>query len=159
MFTVGQKVCLWKVSHQPQVLKIIVIREVVVMISEIKIGVPSTVDGRPVRFQSLRAVDTDGALYEKHWTKWPESQSDDFSHQWSPRDEGEVSGLGRYWIPCEAVNVYNDAMRRKNQGYKLVDSNGNEVVPTGEVFHCARHNRYVHVGFECFLCLADGRKF
>jgi len=159
MFTVGQQVCLWKVIHQPTFLTIVVIRQELVIISEIKTNVPSTEDGKPVRFQSLRAVDSAGSVYEKHWKEWTASRPNEYSHQWSPRDEGETHPHDRYWIPSEAVGVYNDAMRRANEGCKLVDLKGCEILPTGQVSYCARHKRYAHFGFECFLCLADGRRY
>lgn len=156
MFTIGQKVCLWKVSYQEVVLRMIVTREVIVTITETRNDVPSKIDSKPSHFQSLKAVDDQGKVYEKHWIEWPGDASDNINGQWSPRDEG--SGINRFWTPFEAVYVYNEAMRRKSQGYQLIDMRGLAIVPTGDVNHCGRHNRYYHLYDECFFCSADGRR-
>jgi hypothetical protein len=156
-YVIGQKVCLWQedIRHG---MGVVVLKEVIVTVTEIKTGVPGHWSRTPVSSQSLRGIGDDGKVYEKHWESWPESQTNCFTDQWSMRDDGE--GDDPYWTPKEAVYAYND-LSRYNSGREVnvlvrTDVNGNSILPKGDFVHCAVHDLYGHSGQCCFKCLIEG---
>lgn len=149
MFKVSQKVCLWQLAHGLR--GILVMKEVVVTLTEVKTGALGALSREPVSMQSLRGVGDDGKHYEKHWESWPESQTGTFSDQWSWRED-ELEGdpmMEVGWIPFEAVHIYNYA---KLYNITLIDKDGNAITPKGDVVYCAEHDRYWHEGVECRFC-------
>lgn len=156
-YAIGQKVCLWQVEHTPGSANLTVAKEVIVTVTEIKNGVPGEFTREPVSLQSLRGVGDDGKTYEKHWETWPESQTNDFIDQWSIRDDGE--GDQKFWIPKEAVYVYDMASRRNRpSALTLVDPSGTTIKPKGDVVYCEVHDSYSHQNSECLFCLMDKRR-
>ncbi len=154
MYKLGQKVCLWQSSIVPGSRQITVVKEVIVTITEIRTGVPGEHTGNPSILQSLRGVGNDGKTYEKHWNVWPESQTSDFSSSWSMRDDSTLSN--RYWIPVEAVYLYDVKSTSRSSGKtaSLVDQNGADIVPKGDVVYCELHDCYSHAGNHCAFCIA-----
>lgn len=154
MYKLGQKVCLWQTNIVPGSYQITVVKEVIVAITEIKTGVPGEHTGNPSTLQSLRGVGDDGKTYEKHWNVWPESQTNDFSSSWSMRDDSTVGN--HYWIPAEAVYLYDVKRESKSNGkiVSLVDQNGADIKPKGDVVYCERHDSYNHAGNPCPFCIA-----
>ncbi|MDO8523346.1 MAG: hypothetical protein Q7S12_03640 [bacterium] len=157
-YLVGQKVCLWRVQGEKLLdsvflnpTKLHVLKEVIVTISETKTGVLGEFSNKPVSAQSLRGVGDDGKVYEKHWNRWPESQASDFISLWSMRDDGD--GDDRFWIPKEAVYVYNTVSRGKKMSeLTLVDQYGKQIKPNGDVVYCEKHDRYTHKDNKCIFC-------
>jgi len=91
----------------------------------------------------------DGKIYEKHWEYWPESQTNDFIDQWSMRDDAEDDF--RFWIPREALHIYNAVSRTKG-GIKLLDKSG-AAKPKGDVVYCEKHDYYSYSNKKCFRCV------
>ncbi|OGF61166.1 hypothetical protein A2662_03365 [Candidatus Giovannonibacteria bacterium RIFCSPHIGHO2_01_FULL_45_33] len=157
-YSVGQKVCLWQIQYEKQFdsiflnsVKLHVLKEVIVTISEIKTGVFGEFSNKSVSAQSLRGVGEDGNFYEKHWESWPESQLQDFIDSWSIRDDG--NGDSRFWIPKEAVYVYNSVSRQNGpNALTLVGDSGITIEPKGDVVYCEKHDRYSHRDNKCFFC-------
>jgi hypothetical protein len=149
-YRIGQQVSLWQIEQDFGSTELQVVKEVIVTITEIKRGVPGEFTGEPVSSQSLRGTDSDGKVYEKHWNLWPESQTSDFMDSWSLRDDGEGEGSQKFWIPKEAVSIY-DLVHRHH--FTVVDPAGRSIIPKGDVEYCTKHNRYLHQGDTCFLCL------
>lgn len=151
IYRIGQRVNLWQTGVFPGERLTRVQRSVVVNITEVKTGTPGEFSGSPVSLQSLRGMGDDGQIYEKHWDSWPESQTNDFSDQWSFRRDG-------HWIPLEAVSAYNRFVREGKERFKVVDRivgpDGNDIIPKGDVLHCMEHDQYHHAGDQmgCFVC-------
>jgi hypothetical protein len=159
MYTVGQKICLWQeVVTNSQVL---ILKEVLVTITETKTGVLGQWSRKPVSGISLRGIGDDCKVYEKHWEYWPESQTNCFTGEWSMRDDGEGVGVAKYWTPKEAVHAYSE-LKYANKALKMnlvrVDLQGNPIVPKGDVGYCAEHDMYHHVWDTCFSCFMEARK-
>jgi hypothetical protein len=157
-YSIGQKICLWQ--EHVRLGAVIVLKEVIVTITEIKTGVLGEYSMRPASSQSLRGIGDDGKTYEKHWDVWPESQTNDFIGQWSPRLDGE--GEHHFWIPQEAVYAY-DSLRRHNERFgqthgviKRTDINEAEVLPKGDFSYCKEHEYYSPLGNHCFHCMLEG---
>lgn len=157
----GRKICLWQVRVK-SASEVIVSREVIVTITEVKTRVPAEFSRRPVPFESLRGTGDDGKVYEKHWKFWPEVGSCDLNGYWTERTDGP---LARRWVPVEAVYLYNEMSSRSIRGQRvaLVDEAGEPVMmPKGDVDYCMEHDSYSHAGFDCPLCqvndLAKRRK-
>ncbi len=149
MIKKGHKVCLWKEEIRNR--NVVVVKEVVVTITDTKTGVPGEWSNEPTSHQSLRGLGDDGKVYEKHWEEWPESQTDT-SGMWSMReDDGEV------WIPQEAAHLHNklNDHNRKHVGLylKRVDLQGNPILPKGDLTRCEAHDEYLLPGRNCFQCL------
>lgn len=157
MYQVNQKVCLWQTSIVPNSNEIVVVKEVIVTITEIKTGVPGEYSGKPVSHQSLRGVGDDGKTYEKHWDVWPESQTNDYQSSWSMRDDATTDIGNRYWIPVEAVYIYDiiPKLQKKGRNVRLIDSSGANISPKGDVVYCEKHVCYSHAGNPCIFCVAD----
>lgn len=151
----GLRVTLWQ-EVMNQEGNVVVLKEVVVTITETKTGVPGEFSRNPTKAQSLRGLGDDGKVYEKHWNEWPESQTDDFVANWSVRDDGvEVGGLS-FWIPIEAVYAHNRLTRQNSRSglsVRRVDKDGNDILPKGDVVFCDKHNHYHYKGAKCFECL------
>lgn len=156
MYKLGQKVCLWQTKIVPGSNQITVIKEVIVEITGIKTGVPSAHSRTPVNLQSLRGIGEDGKIYEKHWDVWLENQINNFSSFWSMRDDATIDTGNRYWIPVEAVYLYDvkRASRSNGKTVSLVDQNGADIVPKGDVVYCKVHDCYSHAGNHCAFCIA-----
>lgn len=153
MYNIDQKVCLWQIQAIPGSRQIVVLKEVIVTITEMKTGAPGEHSREPSSLQSLRGIGDDGNLYEKHWEEWPESQTNDFQSQWNMRDDGVGEGVEQYWIPMEAVYVYNSFSKVKAEGCKLIDINSADILPKGDISYCEEHDRYTHgKGTTCFFC-------
>ena len=157
MYKVNQKVCLWQTNIVPGSNQITVVREVIVTITEIKTGVPSAHSRTPMDLQSLRGIGEDGKTYEKHWDVWPESQARDYVESWSMRDAATIDTGNRFWIPVEAVYIYDVKQESKRHGraVSVIDQNGFDVKPKGDVVYCERHDRYNHAGVVCIFCSHD----
>ena len=159
MYIVGQKVCLWQeVVTAGQVL---VLKEVIVTITETKTGVFGRWSQKPVTQMSLRGLGDDGKVYEKHWESWPESQTNDLISQWSMRDDGVGGVVTKYWTPKEAVYAHNELRsvnKRLEKKLVRIDINGNTLVPKGDIVHCAKHDEYNHQGDTCFSCYIESQK-
>lgn len=151
-YTIGQKVCLWRVKHNWGLVEIRVLKEVIVTITEVKTGVPGEFSRDPVSSQSLRGIGDDGKTYEKHWDSWPESQTNDFIDSWSMRDDGE--GDDQFWVPMEAVYIYDAASRRREPpAFTLIDQSDAPIKPKGDVVYCEKHDHYSHKDGVCIFCL------
>ncbi|MBI3074717.1 MAG: hypothetical protein HYY92_00690 [Parcubacteria group bacterium] len=161
-FTIGQKVCLWQIElgierrRGKDFDELRILKEVIVTVTEIKTGVLGEWTRKPVSSQSLRGIGDDGKTYEKHWGSWPESQTNDFLGQWSMRDDGDGGESQRFWIPGEAVDVYN-AVSRENRRIAriklaLVNTASEAVKPKGDIIYCEAHDHYEHAGTPCFHC-------
>ncbi|GEM_PF-3275603 len=153
IYAIGQNICLWQVRQEFGSAELCVLKEVIVTITEIKTGAPGEFSGNPVSSQSLRGIGDDGKIYEKHWNSWPESQTRDFVDQWSIRDDGE--GIQRFWIPKEAIHVYDAASCRKGPSeFILINQSGAAIKPKGDVVYCEEHDRYSYKDNTCFWCYA-----
>lgn len=160
-YKIGQKVCLWQVMLGANFWpldnqrKIQILKEVIVTITETKTGVRGEWSDKSVSSQSLRGIGDDGKTYEKHWDSWPESQTHDFADQWSMRDEDAGDGR-KFWIPMEAVRVYNDVTRENRRiaqnKLALVSMDDTAIKPKGDIAYCETHDRYEHEGVQCFYC-------
>lgn len=156
MIQKGHKICLWKEEIFND--KVVVVKEVIVTITDIKTGVPGEWSNEPTNRQSLRGLGDDGKIYEKHWDYWPESQTDDFMDQWSMReDDGDV------WVPQEAAHLHNklnNHNRRHGDTHPLkrVDLQGNPILPKGDLTRCEAHDEYLLPGRKCFKCLLERSK-
>jgi hypothetical protein len=128
------------------------LKEVIVTITEIKVGVPGQFSQTPSPSQSLKGQGNDGKVYEKHWEFWPESQTMDYITQWTLRDDGV--GREPFWVPHEAIYVY-DAVR---EGMRIIDQQGNDIRPKGDFVYCREHNSYAHTGGRCIHCIIAERK-
>jgi hypothetical protein len=156
-YQVGQKICLWQVGYRNQPTEspaLHILKEVIVTITETKIGVPGEFSQEPVSSQSLRGLGDDGKTYEKHWDSWPESQTNCFTDSWSMRDDG--AGGEQFWTPMEAVYVYDAVSRHsKHSGDTIkivIGASSEEVKPKGDISYCAEHDRYWHRGTNCLFC-------
>lgn len=154
-YEIGQNVCLWQVIVPIGSTHVRVVKEVLVRVIAEKTGTPGEFSKRPLPFQSLKAVDKDGNIYEKHWRKWPEEHECDFSHSWTRRHDG--AGHDKDWTPVEAVHVYNELVsaRRGPKTFLLTDRLGNPVTPKGDVSYCFEHDVYTHRADECDWCYID----
>jgi hypothetical protein len=165
-YEVGQVVPLWETRIEPG--RIVVLREILVKITETKTGVPGEFSEKPVSATSLRGVGDDGKKYEKHWSVWPESQANDFKDQWSHREDGTDDSTvgGQLWIPLEAVPIYSSVTRhnmrhhgKPDKQIDLVGADGSPIKPEGDVVYCKGHDQYYYPGQKCFRCLlAEIRK-
>jgi hypothetical protein len=159
-FKVGQKVCLWRVDHSESPENIRILKEVIVIITQIKIGAIGQLSKKPTPKQSLRGIGNDDNTYEKHWDRWPENPSYSFDHQWTDRMDGEpVEGI-KFWIPQEAVAVWNDAneeRKKYEKNLRIVDRDGNPIRPDGDFIHCDLHDHYEHLGLICSRCALKKR--
>ncbi len=159
MYFIGQKVCLWQELFTPG--QVLILKEVLVTITETKTGVIGHWSQKPATQMSLRGLGDDGKVYEKHWESWPESQTSDFIAQWSMRDDGEGVGVTKYWTPREAVHSYNELRsvnKRLEKKFVRIDTSGKPVVPKGDIGYCANHDEYDHQGDTCFSCHIELRK-
>lgn len=155
-YEIGQHLCLWQVITPLGSTHVRVVKEVVVRIIAEKTGAPGELSKRPLPFQSLKAVDEDGNIYEKHWKRWPEEPGCDFTHSWSRRHDG--AGHDKDWVPVEAVHVYNEltsTRRGFRRAFSLTDRLGNPIAPKGDVNYCFEHDVYVHLAHECEWCYLD----
>lgn len=136
--------------------KILILKEVIVTITETKTGVHGEWSDEPVSSQSLRGISDDNKTYEKHWDLWPESQTNDFVDQWSMRDDGAGDDSLQFWSPMEAVRVYNSVSRENRRTartkFALTNMGGAAMKPKGDVVYCEAHDRYEHEGVQCFYC-------
>lgn len=155
MYKIGQRVCLWQTNIVPGSYQITVVKEVIVTITEVKTGVLSANSRIPMDLQSLRGIGQDGKTYEKHWNVWPESQTNDFLPSWSMRDDATTDIGNRYWIPVEAVYIYDIIRDSKKTGRvaRLTDLAGADIKPKGDVVYCEKHESYSHAGNPCIFCV------
>jgi hypothetical protein len=159
-FQIGQKVCLWHVHLSLASRGLIILREVIVTITEVKTGVPGHFSRKPVSWQSLRGIDEHGKMYEKHWDSWPESQTMDFTDQWSGHTDTISTGVGTSatvrWIPKEAVSVYGAGSKiHKPHPLPIIDESGNPMKPKGDIEYCEKHDWYEHRGNKCWQCFIE----
>jgi hypothetical protein len=156
----GQRVALWqtKIEVKKNTTQIVVLKEVIVTITEMKTGVPGKFSRERSSRQSLRGLGDDGKVYEKHWDSWPELSSgpSDFSSLWSSRDDGV--GRNKVWSPAEAVHVYNNTISKRlgDNDFTLTDATGAAILPKGDVVYCEKHDDYSY-GPECLWCLVAER--
>lgn len=169
----GQRFCLWQVDLQNH--KALVLKEIMVTITEIKTdvpgrltdistGVPGDLTGTYTPFESLRALGYDGKVYAKHWDFWPVYKSP-WTHTdtscWSARDDGE--GGNKLWTPYEAIhyhnyNVEHNILHGYWNGYSNMYTElvgltpGSPVLPKGDVLRCEKHNHYYYPGGQCKRC-------
>lgn len=161
-YKVGQKICLWQEHVDQESGKVLVLKEVIVTITETKTGVPGEFTSNPSSRQSLRGIGDDGKTYEKHWDEWPESQTNDFMDRWSMREDGD--GENRFWSPREAVYAHNrilDHNQKHGAVHGLlirVDQQGQPILPKGDIVHCESHDDYYYPGTRCFHCFLDEAK-
>jgi hypothetical protein len=140
-YHVGQTVCLWNAIYDSKRKNFRVIREVLVVITDVKTGVRIDDSDRVTSHQSLKGVDENGKVYEKHWNLWPERGKQDFSTRWSRVFERDDS----VWVPVESIHAYNNISHGKERGtnISLVDNRGVQVKPKGDnIVFCWMHNRY-----------------
>lgn len=151
-YRVGQKVNLWQVEVFPDERIVRVLRSVIVTITDVKTGVPGHWSRTPSSQQSLRGLGDDGHTYEKHWESWPESQTRDFSDQWTHCEHWD------WEAPREATDAYNSFVREGKRKYNLVDRivgpDGKDIIPGGDTEHCTTHDLYRNAGdtFGCIDC-------
>lgn len=155
MIQKGYKICLWKEELKPEEGKVVVVKEVIVTITDTKTGVPGELSNEPTKHQSLRGLGDDGKVYEKHWEEWSESQMNDFAGQWSMREDD-----GEFWTPMEAAYLHNK-LNQNNRKHgnthplKRVDFQGNPIFPKGDFTQCETHDEYLLPGRNCFQCLLE----
>lgn len=150
----NQKICLWKVEIVRE-STLMVIKEVIVTITEVKSGVIGEISGKPVPFQSVLGVGDDSQVYEKHWLWWPESPVDcDFDSQWTDHVDCVTE---KVWTPVEAVYIYNEiaSSRCARGALSLFDTQGLPIVPKGDVQFCTEHDEFVHYREMCSWCCMD----
>ena len=156
MYNVGQRVNLWNVEIDTEARRTRILKSVIVTITDIKTGVPGDYSRRPSSFASLRGLGDDGKVYEKHWDYWPESQTNCFLGSWSPRADGVKRD---FWIPQEAASAYNsfvhEGKHKFNMVDRIVDADGNDIIPQGDVAYCVLHDEYFHNGSHCSACLLE----
>jgi hypothetical protein len=155
-YKVGQSVCLWQEMTNHKTGIITIVKEVIVKITETKTGVRGEFSRSPTDMTSLRGKGNDGKIYFKHWDYWPESQTSNFIEQWTLRNDGE--GEKKFWIPKEAVFLYNEVVRyneRFKKNITCVDTAGQPIVPKGDVEYCKKHGEYHYKGVICFGCMVE----
>jgi hypothetical protein len=158
-YRIGQKINLWQVDVRNRETRIL--KSVIVTITEEKTGVLGHWSKKPQTHQSLRAVDDQGLVYEKHWRIWPESQTATFADRWSLRGDGaphpdRVDWY--YWHPVEAHSAYNSFLYYKREGIvdRIVGPDGKEgIIPLGDVVKCEAHGEYGLKAGDCFDCWMD----
>lgn len=156
-FSTGQNICLWQVSvNLGNLPRILVLREVIVKVTELKTGALGEFSNRPSPFQSVLAVGDDGKEYQKHWNIWPESELCDFANQWTERSDGAEHE--HHWRPVQAADLYNEVASNrvaKESRLNLVNRLGEQVYPKGDASYCEEHDWYSHAGNGCEWCEID----
>ncbi|MFA6445819.1 MAG: hypothetical protein WCW14_01035 [Candidatus Paceibacterota bacterium] len=136
----------------------VVLKEVMVTITETKTGVPGEFSREPSCGLSLKGIGDDGKVYEKHWESWPESQTNCFTGEWSLRDDGDKSVDHGFWSPKEAVYVW-DKVLRHNTKYPdkkvTLIKEGFTPIPKGHVTYCSTHDHYQHPDQPCHFCIME----
>ncbi len=151
MYKIGQRVCLWEEKILPY--RVLVTKEIMVTITEIKVGVPLANTGVPTSNIGLKGVDDSGNQYEKHWNVWPIDDNNVCNggvHFWTKvTSDSVVEQLN------EAVHAYNE-LRICNHMSVMdrdrVDSNAQPILPKGEVAYCSAHDEYFYNRGSCALC-------
>lgn len=154
-YSIGQIVCLWEVKDlSPGETAIVVAREILVRITEIKEGVPGEFTRRPAG-TGLKGIGDDGKEYVKHWDSYPESQTCTFAVEWSMREDGTTDKDFPYWIPRESAPFHSEVYRENTRGgkqLKLVDLKGNPVEPKGDLEKCHEHGTFHYLAAKCSHC-------